>query len=103
MPKVIQEYPRESRDLVPFAELLNRAADPPTPITDYKYAVTMPDRGQRPPATDAVTGWRDPADVGGTLGHLLDGTQEPGLHRVFVLVDGDPEDPIVELGDFRVT
>lgn len=100
---VIDEYPRESQDLVPFTELLNRATDPPTPITDYKYAVVMPDRGERPPAADALTGWAPPTDVDGTLGHLLDGDQLPGLHRVFALVTGNPEKPVIQLGDFRVT
>lgn len=103
MPRVIDEYPRESKDLVPFTELLNRAADPPEPITEYKYAVTMPDHGQRPPVAGAPTGWSDPTDVDGTLGHLLDGTQLPGLHRVFAWVDGATEGPVIELGDFRVT
>lgn len=92
--RVIDAYPRETIDFIPFRGLLVNGY-PPAPAS-VSYAV-VPD-GSRP-AT-----WSPAVQVGTTVGFLLNGpVLGRGVYTVFARVDSSPGPVVLELGQIRLT
>lgn len=83
------EIPRESVEILATTVTVNGE-----PVDNYQVAVTT--HSARP------TAWVAPTSVDGIVGPLV-GPLAAGLYRVWARYVDNPESPVVQLGDFRVT
>lgn len=114
---MIDRYPRETVDFIPFADLTINGALVST-VDGLEVAVVQehsrPQAGDWGPAQSLApeAGWVPPADWnlpegwadGPLVGFILDGpTLGRGVFRVFVRKPDAPTTPVIEAGYFRLT
>ena len=85
----ITRYPRETVEFIAIAVEVDG-----NPVVDFQYAVTLD--GVRP-AT-----WSTPTTLGIRKGFLLSASPV-GLYTVWVRYTSNPEIPVLEAGQFRVS
>lgn len=101
--RVIDSYPRETRDFVPFVALMMNGVAVTDQhgrligsAPDVEYAVV--------PELSRPTTFVDVEQVDGMLGFKVDGpTLGRGVYKVYVRVAGGSLVPVVEAGSFRLT